>query len=64
MLNGVQQKAEEKNIINDLLKEKDLHIEALILKIEEFKINIDDLSIRNIDFQNLLDQMNSSDFAK
>jgi hypothetical protein len=46
------------------LKEKDLHIEALILKIEEFKINIDDLSIRNIDFQNLLDQMNSSDFAK
>lgn len=64
MLNGVQQKAEEKNIINDLLKEKDLHIEALILKIEEFKKNIDDLSIRNIDFQNLLDQMNSSDFAK
>lgn len=64
MLNGVQQKAEEKNIINDLLKEKDLHIEALILKIEELKKNIDDLSIRNIDFQNLLDQMNSSDFAK
>ncbi len=64
MLSGVQQKTEEKNIINDLLKEKDLHIEALILKIEELKKNLDDLSIRNIDFQNLLDQMNSSDFAK
>ena len=64
MLSGVQQKTEEKNIINDLLKEKDLHIEALILKIEELKKNLDDLSIRNIDFKNLLDQMNSSDFAK
>ena len=64
MLSGVQQKTEEKNIINNLLKEKDLHIEALILKIEELKKNLDDLSIRNIDFQNLLDQMNSSDFAK
>lgn len=50
MLSGVQQKTEEKNIINDLLKEKDLHIEALILKIEELKKNLDDLSIRNIDF--------------
>lgn len=50
--------------MNDQLKEKDLHIEALILKMEELKKNIDDLSIRNIDYQNLLEQMNSSDFAK
>ena len=64
MLDGVQQKSEERTIMNDQLKEKDLHIEALILKTEELKKSIEDLTIRNFDYQNLLEQMNSSDFAK
>ena len=55
MLDGVKQKSEERTIMNDQLKEKDLHIEALILKTEELKKSIEDLTIRNFDYQNLLE---------
>ena len=46
------------------MKEKNLQIEAMITKMDLMKKSLDDISIKYLDQQKLLEDMNSQDFAK
>ena len=64
ILNGTQDKEGQVTSLRVLLKEKDLQIEAMFTKMEDMKQSHDQLNLRHLDATRLLEQMNSSDFAK
>lgn len=41
-----------------------MHIEALLLKMELFKKNLDEINFKYLESQQLLQQMKTQDFAK
>jgi len=50
--------------LREILKDKNLQIEAMMTKMDLMKQSLDDISIKYLDQQKLLEQMNSQDFAK
>lgn len=64
IFDGVQNKDGQNTLLRGFIKEKDHQIEALITKMDEMKRKIDELTLKEIDSRALLEQMNSSDFAK
>lgn len=64
VLDGAQSKDGQNGLLRGFIKEKDLQIEALIAKMDEMKRKIDELTLKELDSKALLEQMNSSDFAK
>ena len=50
--------------LKEIVKEKNLQIEAMMTKMDLMKGSLDDISIKYLDQQKLLEQMNSQDFAK
>ena len=63
-MEGIQGKDGQNDLLKGFIKEKDLQIESLIAKMDEMKRKIDELTLKELDSRALLEQMNSSDFAK
>lgn len=64
MLNGNQNQEGHNLTLREIVKEKNLQIEAMMTKMDLMKQSLDDISIKYLDQQKLLEQMNSQDFAK
>ena len=64
-VNGAVNSKDGSNLqLKEQLKEKDLQIEALIVKMDMFKKNIEEMNFKYSEQAKLLDQMRSQDFAK
>ena len=50
--------------MKEAIKERDLQIEAMIVKMDLMKRGLDEITLRHFDSQKLLEQMGSQDFAK
>jgi len=61
---GAQTKDNEVGRLQSALREKELTIEAMLVKMDLFKKNIDEQNFKYLESQRLLDQMRSQDFAK
>ena len=64
LLNGNQNQEGHNVTLREILKDKNLQIEAMMTKMDLMKQSLDDISIKYLDQQKLLEQMNSQDFAK
>ena len=64
LMNNTQNRDGQLDKLKDQIKEKDLHIESMLVKMDLFKKNIDDLNFKYLEASKLLEQMKSQDFAK
>ena len=60
----MQTQAGSNNVKDDIIREKNLHIEAMLTKMDLMKKSLDEVNWKYMDAQGLLEQMNSQDFAK
>ena len=64
-INGAVNSKDNSNAtLKEQLKERDLQIEAMMVKLDMFKKNIEEMNFKYSESQKLLDQMRSQDFAK
>lgn len=64
LTNGVQDQDNRANTLRDLLREKDLQVEAMFAKIEELRSQHEEVSFKFIEQQREMTLMSSSEFAK
>ena len=60
----MQDKSGQNNVKDDIIREKNLHIEAMLTKMDLMKKSLDEANLKYMDAQSVLDQMNNQDFAK
>ena len=64
LLQAMQDKNGQSGAKDDIIREKNLHIEAMLTKMDLMKKSLDEANLKYMDAQSVLDQMNSQDFAK
>lgn len=57
-------KENHNSVKDDVIREKNLHIEAMLTKMDLMKKSLDEVNLKYMDAQAILEELNSADFAK